>query len=249
MRKESSPFGEQLMNPPASSGADATKNIRCCPSHAASSGEMPSYTFPTEASLSGSSYFVTTPVARTGPLTARCTATNNDATAQHTLPRRWTDVPNAGDPDGSCPASVGWGGRVRRYPDAVGASRLPRGHRCRRARAAVVHRFPSRRRHADHGAAGPAPDRSSGETSSAAGRGRAGGVPLVTGWTARGDASPQLRRQSPSLFELLEAGRNRCSGEDRADTRPLRERPADRRGAAARGGRPGTQPLQRKDCV
>src|SRR5687768_13749261 len=48
MRKESSPFGEQLTNPPASSGADATKNIRCCPSHAASSGEMPSYTFPTQ---------------------------------------------------------------------------------------------------------------------------------------------------------------------------------------------------------
>src|SRR5688572_30520567 len=175
MRKESSPFGEQLMNPPASSGADATKNIRCCPSHAASSGEMPSYTFPTEASLSGSSYFVTTPVARTGPLTARSAATNNDAAAQHTLPRRWTDVPNAGDPDGSCPASVGWGGRVRRYPDAVGASRLPRGHRCRRlvqpwsiaflrGGDMLITERPGRLRSLVR------------EASSAAGRGRAGGV-------------------------------------------------------------------------
>jgi len=42
MRNESSPFGEQLTNPSAASGAVATKKIRCYPIHVARSGLMAS---------------------------------------------------------------------------------------------------------------------------------------------------------------------------------------------------------------
>ena len=56
------------------------------------------------------------------------------------------------------------------------------------------------------------------------GRGRASGVPLDAGRTARGHAPSELRVQPLPLSELLEARRHRESGDDGARAGAIRER-------------------------
>src|SRR5688500_19838608 len=95
----------------------------------------------------------------------------------------------------------------------------------------------SRRRHADHGAAWAAPDRSTGQAAAAAGRGRAEGIRVIPGWAPGGHAASELRLESAGLPDLLEAWRRRYAVENGADTGPLRERPADREAGEIRSRR------------
>ena len=67
------------------------------------------------------------------------------------------------------------------------------------------------------------------------GGGRAEGVPLVAGRTARSHAPSELHLESADLPEFLEAWCDRRSGHDGTRTRPLRGHSVDERRAAFRG--------------